>query len=264
MNVYITDPVIWCHCLSQTIFYTFAGPMRPEMSRKCWEDKLQQLEATQKTILSRIEKFIDGQGTEKGAEQSSMYSMNNAAPFASSPSSHCQGAPQLSSPFVYTQPASPFANLQHRLSYSIDENFQPEYVPPLNEEHQFSFSRSQPQFSVSHTAPQFGVDQPTQPQFNLDRPTHPQFTASQTARPEFTVDQTSQPQFGMPHSTAQRQPFFQGATNTLPKVLPICRKPSTVCLSSSEINKKGLQTTNTFFISHRNLKGESKAGVLAV
>ena len=234
------------------------------------------MEATQKTILSRLErvvKFIDGQDIEKGAEQSSIYSTNNVAPFASSPSSHYQGAPQLSAPFVHTQPASPFANLERPFSYSIDENMQPKFVPPLHQQHQFSFPRSQPQFSVPHTAqPQFGIDQPTQPkftvtaqpQFNLDQPMHPQFTAPRTPRPEINVDQPTQPQFGTPHTTIQRQPFFQGTTNTLPKVLPISRKSTTVCLSSSEINKKGLQTTDTFFISHRNLKGESKAGMLAV
>ena len=247
----IPNPVIWCFCLSQTILYTFAGPMVPEMSGKCWEYKLQQLEATQKTILSRLERLeriIEEQYTEKGAEQSSMYSISNTVPFASSPSSHCQGAPQLS---------SPFAHLQHPLSYPIDENIHTEFVPGLNEQHQFSFPLDQPtqaQFTVPHTIPtQFNVDQPTAPQ---------------TARPEFNVDQPTQPQFSLPHTTTTRQqPFFQCTTNALPKVLPISpisRKPSTICLSSSEINKKGLQTTDTFFISHRNLKGESKAGMLSV
>ena len=41
-------------------------------------------------------------------------------------------------------------------------------------------------------------------------------------------------------------------------------KPNTTSLSSSEINKKGLQTTNPFFIYCHNLKGESKARMLAV
>ena len=48
------------------------------------------------------------------------------------------------------------------------------------------------------------------------------------------------------------------------KVLPICPKPNATSFPSSEINKEGLQTTDTFFRCHRNLKGESKAGILAV
>ena len=61
----------------------------------------------------------------------------------------------------------------------------------------------------------------------------------------------------------QHVPNSQGATtNVLPKALLICPKPNTTSLPSSEIKKDGLQTTDTFFRRYRNLKGDSKAGML--
>lgn len=55
----------------------------------------------------------------------------------------------------------------------------------------------------------------------------------------------------------------QGAA-MIPKALPIHPKLNMTTLSSNEINKQGLHTTDIFFRYHRNLKGESWTGMLSV
>lgn len=66
-------------------------------------------------------------------------------------------------------------------------------------------------------------------------------------------------------STSQYGPNTQdGFGNSMPKALPIRPKPNATSLSSSEINKVDLVATDVFFQRHRNLKGESRAGTLAV
>ena len=100
----------------------------------------------------------------------------------------------------------------------------------------FSASASTVQFSSPLVSPQpqfgsqFGT---TLPQLTPPR-SHPQFASL------FTSSQST------PHAT----------TSGLPMALPIRQKTNTTSLSSSEISKQGLVTTEVFFNQYRNLKGD--------
>ena len=181
------------------------------------EEKIQDMESVQKTVLLRlenIEQLIRERDAEKQTEHTHEHSWYHHDD-GFNDSEYWQSHTYYSS----ACPPSPYA-----------QGTQPQYIPQLTS-------------PVANTHLQYAS-----PLMN----TQPQFPSPLSS---------AQPQ----HTTPQYVPNSQDTTtNSLPKALPICLKPNATSLPSSEINKEGLQTTDTFFRSHRNLKGESKAGILAV
>ena len=149
---------------------------------------------------------------------------------------HLTTPPSTYSQSYQPQLTSPLTNAQHQYTPSL-ANSTPQYTSTSQLQHP-------PQFSSPLVSPQ--------PQFGS------QFA---TIQPQLTPPR-SQPQFASLFTSSQSTPH--ATTSGLPMALPIRQKANTTSLSSSEISKQGLVTTEVFFNRHRNLKGESRAGMLSV
>ena len=218
------------------------------MSGKCVEDKVQKLESIRKTILSRlerIEKFVGGQDVEKGSEQRSMYhhadSVNNTSSCASSPSSHCQGNPRWSSPVVHTQPFSLYVNIRHPV---------PKYSVQI-------CSTSQRTTSVLFSPLEFSA---------------PVYCASDCSAPVYCASDCSAPVRSWPAHSASIQSASHHPVSTNYSRCYKCLAQGTSDFPKAKYyfpllqwDQQGRVTDHRhFFRYHRNLKGESKAGMLAV
>lgn len=225
-------------------FFLHTDPVLLEITVQYLEEKVHEIEAVQKTTMLRlhnIEKLIQGQESQRriwhhhpgehswqpGSENfsdSDCWQIHH--PFASAYPQHTQTTqPQLTSTQHPQMTQQQFTSAQHQYTQ-----------PP------------QTQFSSPLAGAQRNWNTPlssSQPHFS-----------SPLDQPHFTPRLSCTSQGG---TSSQ-----EGSTSSLPKAKPICPKLNTSSLSSCEIDKNELVTTDVFFQRHQNLKGESRAGMLSV
>ena len=213
------------------------------------EEKVHDMQEVQKTILLRlenIEKLVQSQVVEKrtGCTQDEPSWQHNSY-----------------NDFDYWR--SCYSSTYH-------QDTQPHFTSPLASPRQppltsTQYQYIQPPYAYVNALSQFASTlASTQP--HLPSPlasTQPHLTSPlASTQPHLTSPLASTSQLS---STSQYGPNTQdGFGNSMPKALPIWPKPNATSLSSSEINKVDLVATDVFFQRHHNLKGESRAGTLAV